>query len=288
MGYNSIFDLRGKRIEDTYNQVLQYDTSSGDSYTGQGLQLYLTSSLASQSLSSSYSISASYAPFTDNPNAVSASWASQSLSASVLYNPSASIDTSGNEVLNSSLTIGGLAIIDAPLNNVGRMRLFNVFNSSSWDFVFDGTFFQPALYALNTNNNLPTTASITANPLLLNPFSPGYGGNVGIGLPNPQNLLDVGGNISCSVITASLNGTASYALSASYAPFTDNPNAVSASWASSSISCKLCGNIKFFSKCSSHCKCVMGKPILEFQLCTIHTTSQLHRGQVSHYPVHML
>ena len=46
-------------------------------------------------------------------------------------------------------------------------------------------------------------------------------------------------SISASYISASnIDGTvtsASYALSASYAPFTDNPNAVSASWASSSI-----------------------------------------------------
>jgi len=41
-------------------------------------------------------------------------------------------------------------------------------------------------------------------------------GRVGIGTQNPVNKLDVVGNISCSVITASLlNGTASYALTAS-------------------------------------------------------------------------
>ena len=53
-------------------------------------------------------------------------------------------------------------------------------------------------------------------------------GNVGIGIISPINKLDVVGNISCSVITASLfYGTASYI---SFAPF-----ATSASWASSSI-----------------------------------------------------
>jgi len=43
-------------------------------------------------------------------------------------------------------------------------------------------------------------------------------GKVGIGVTIPTNSLDVGGNISCSVITASLfYGTASFATSASYA-----------------------------------------------------------------------
>ena len=53
-------------------------------------------------------------------------------------------------------------------------------------------------------------------------------GNLGIGIQSAVNKLDVVGNISCSIITASLfNGTASYA--------TTSLTAVSASYASNSI-----------------------------------------------------
>jgi hypothetical protein len=42
-------------------------------------------------------------------------------------------------------------------------------------------------------------------------------GHVGIGTTTPVNSLDVAGNISCSVITASLfNGTSTYSLTSSY------------------------------------------------------------------------
>jgi hypothetical protein len=40
-------------------------------------------------------------------------------------------------------------------------------------------------------------------------------GNIGMGVTNPTNSLDVKGNISCSVLTGSLNGTASYSLNSS-------------------------------------------------------------------------
>ena len=63
--------------------------------------------------------------------------------------------------------------------------------------------------------------------------------NVIIGATISVNKLDVAGNISCSVITASLNGTASYAQTASYvlsSNIVGYITALSASWASSSIS----------------------------------------------------
>ena len=68
-------------------------------------------------------------------------------------------------------------------------------------------------------------------------------GKVGIGKNNPINSLDVVGNISCSTITASLlSGTASVAISASYAPSTGTTIAtgstypITSSWATNVIS----------------------------------------------------
>ena len=95
------FDLRGKRIEDTYQRLVQYDTASNSNYyNGYGylmdlstsyaissayslFSLYATSaSWASQSISSSYAISASWAPMPVILSSVSCSWASQSISSS--------------------------------------------------------------------------------------------------------------------------------------------------------------------------------------------------------------
>ena len=49
-------------------------------FTSQLVTIPTQSFVAVQSISSSYSLSSSWAPFTDNPNAVSASWASSSIS----------------------------------------------------------------------------------------------------------------------------------------------------------------------------------------------------------------
>ena len=80
MAYNAQFDLRGKRIQDTYTQVLQYDSSSGAAYTGQGSSLNIsssfstTASFASTAAFANNATSASYAP--SSPN-ISASYATQ-------------------------------------------------------------------------------------------------------------------------------------------------------------------------------------------------------------------
>ena len=52
MPYNVQFDLRGTQIKSNYNQISQFDTSSGNWYTGQGQSI---------DVSSSYTISASNA-----------------------------------------------------------------------------------------------------------------------------------------------------------------------------------------------------------------------------------
>jgi len=80
---------------------------------------------------------------------------------------------------------------------------------------------------------LGTNATVDGNVLICPTSSVG---KVGIGTIIPVNRLDVVGNISCSIITASLfYGTASVAISASYAPFTQTTQ-ISGSWASSSLS----------------------------------------------------
>jgi hypothetical protein len=60
------------------NSLILFDATS------QLVAVNTQSFVAVQSISSSYSISSSWAPFTDNPNAVSASWASSSISSSYL------------------------------------------------------------------------------------------------------------------------------------------------------------------------------------------------------------
>ncbi len=47
MAYNPTFDLRGKRIDNTYPQIAQYDSASNLSYNGIGNTLAFTSSYSS-------------------------------------------------------------------------------------------------------------------------------------------------------------------------------------------------------------------------------------------------
>jgi hypothetical protein len=77
MVYNPIFDLTNQDIENTYQQVTQYDTGSSTFYNGQGQSLLTTSSFASQSISSSFATNAGTASFlTFTPvNALTASYA---------------------------------------------------------------------------------------------------------------------------------------------------------------------------------------------------------------------
>lgn len=89
MPYQPPFDLRGKKIENTYQQLLQYNTASGLFYNGTGVQqdvsvsyasiaaLALTANTASYVASCASASWASQSYYT-----ISASWASQSLSAS--------------------------------------------------------------------------------------------------------------------------------------------------------------------------------------------------------------
>ena len=65
---------------------------------------------------------------------------------------------------------------------------------------------------------------VTGNTVAVTVANGTLRGNVGIGVPNPINKLDVAGNISASSITASLLGTSSWA-----------QNAITASWSNNSL-----------------------------------------------------
>jgi len=87
--------------------------------------------------------------------------------------------------------------------------------------------------------------------------------SVGIGTTSPQNTLEVVGNIYASSVTASLSGTASWAVSASYAMNGGGTGVVdggsyniSASWASSSLSASYVS------------ESVMGKSVYQIQYIT--------------------
>ncbi len=78
---NPLFDLNGKVPAATYDHLVQIDTSSFTLYDGRGN--FLTASTVPMTASwAASAVSASWAPFVDNPNAVSASWASSSFSSS--------------------------------------------------------------------------------------------------------------------------------------------------------------------------------------------------------------
>jgi len=236
MAYNPQFDLRGKRIEDTYNQILQCDTSSGNYYTGQGLQSYITASLslASQSLQS-----------------ISSSWSDQSLSSSyaanssnitpaapynaIQFNNSNSLGGTGNFTIDSNdhVVIGGLADADPvpfpgpSLSIIGSGDVLIVGNTGSGavELSIGSVGNEIGLTTMNdeflsVKETWPSGDYLYGNRSLRIAYDSGSGnGNVSIGIniTSSQNKLDVEGNISCSVITASLfNGTASYSLSSSY------------------------------------------------------------------------
>jgi hypothetical protein len=247
--------------------------------------------------SASYANSASWAPQLTIPTSVaSSSWASSSLSsslaqtASVIYNPHAMLDMSGNlsvgsasfaipgagnivftpSVANAQIPrISGQTTTQLPMEilEMGNMRIVqpNANYDPKIQLMVNGILEEGLLeydindrtlllistnfgvggathlglcagagdVSINTNQNWDGYGNVTAGTKLV-VFKPS--GRVGIGTTSPANPLDVVGNISCSVITASLFfGTASYVASASYYPSQVLQITVaSASWVSSS------------------------------------------------------
>jgi hypothetical protein len=219
---------------------------------------------ASFFISSSYSLTASYALNGGGGNAglvtgstypITSSWAIYAETASVA---SGSFIVNGNTFLSGTLTIinlatnpnltgGTVGIFDPILASngnigigVGKTQTIGNSGFFLWNGGYDGTF----------GSNGTTTGFVSiesynqANPIRLWANQVWVSGKMSIGNSSPTNSLDVSGNISCSVITASLFfGTASYAITASYALnggevtlTTGSTYPITASWATSSIS----------------------------------------------------
>jgi hypothetical protein len=93
MPYNAQFDLRGTQIKSNFNQITQYDTSSGNWYLGEGQPV---------SISSSYTISASFSTNAQNANNSTAAFSAISSS----YALSSSTAISSSYALNAGILVG--------------------------------------------------------------------------------------------------------------------------------------------------------------------------------------
>jgi hypothetical protein len=112
------------------------------------------------------------------------------------------LDTVNNKIVTgSSILIGDYTNTGGYPNSIAIGRGTKNFAAASLNI-------GNVIYATNIYSGSSTTATSASNSI----------GKVGIGTYNPVNALDVVGNISCSVITASLLiGTSSYSLSSSAA-----------------------------------------------------------------------
>ncbi len=194
--YNETYDLRGKRIKETYQNLLQYNEPSESFFTGQGAEINLHVALSD---------SASHSEFSDTSNtSISSSHADYSnVSISSSYSPveprySSSVSTQFNNYSSSAAT------------------QFNSYSSS--------VSIHTSSWSRNSISSISASwasASISASYA---PVEPDYSASVAI---SKQNTLVVGGTYLI---------TASSAVSASWAPMDDAPNSVSSSWASHSLS----------------------------------------------------
>ncbi len=187
----------------------------------------ISASYTPYQISSSYTLSASYS--TTSNNSVSASYsltASYSENTKNIYpdiydsassigigqpNPQSTLDVNGDFGNSPNFDyyfgagVGAISTINGRGGNlsVGTTH-YNAFNT----LTISGS-------VIESDNNYSFGVGNTPTVLAYN------SGNVGIGHLSPINKLDVMGNISCSVITASLLGTASYSnisATASYIP----------------------------------------------------------------------
>ena len=147
--------------------------------------------------SASYALSASYAPTNTN---ITASWATNSLTASYL--------TPANIYTVAGLSSGYVEVTGtSTIPNTGIYRPAG----KTLGLSADGT-----LILKIDGNASPYVTSIETGNFIV------PSGSVGIGVVSPVNKLDINGNISASVVTASFFGTSSWATNAVTASFVSN------------------------------------------------------------------
>jgi hypothetical protein len=101
MPYNVQFDLRGTQIKSNFNQITQYDTSSGNWYLGEGQLVSVSSSFATSASNSANAYNAYYSFFASN--ATSASYA-QSLSGIYSFVTTPTVDSVKELLIDSNTT----------------------------------------------------------------------------------------------------------------------------------------------------------------------------------------
>src|ERR1035437_8387325 len=207
-------------------------------------------------ITASGAVSASWAPFTDNPNAVSASWASQALSASYVPNlyPQVTQVNVDSASYVPNLYPQTYQVSSSWSPDQGATTLFTGSDypiTSSWSdnsttalFALNSpatTLFTSSTYQITSSNSISASwAPFTDNPNAVSAsWSPDQGATTIITGSTYQ--ITASNTISSSwspdqgattLYTASMYQiTSSNSVSASWAPFTDNPNAVSASYA---------------------------------------------------------
>ena len=208
----------------------------------------LSASFASSSLSSSYSSTSSYAQqslSSSFANVASSSLSSLTASYLGIGGSSASVQfvEPGNDIMMTNgvsssinLTNANVAVISSPTIELISQKATGtsiIIEDSLGDEITIGQTRVAVIgqldNALILNNTFGSVALVDAsqNGIFLN-----GSGSVGIGVTNPTNSLDVQGNISASVVTASLFfGTASLATTASF-----SQHSLTSSFASSVVS----------------------------------------------------
>ena len=183
--------------------VTQNITASNISASGTIIATSFTGSFsgsigtAINATSASYALSASYAPTNTN---ITASWATNSLTASYL--------TPANIYTVAGLSSGYVEVTGtSTIPNTGIYRPAG----KTLGLSADGTL----ILKIDGNASPYVTSIETGNFIVLS-------GSVGIGVVSPVNKLDINGNISASVITASFFGTSSWATNAVTASFVSN------------------------------------------------------------------
>ena len=181
----------------------------------------ISASFASQSISSSFATTASYAT-NANPNAISASWASQSYFALTASFASRSFFATTSSWASASISSSYasqsfLAVSASYATNANPNAISASFASQS----ISASFATTASYATNANPNAISASWASASISASFATTASYATNA-----NPN---AISASFASQSISASFATTASYATNA-------NPNAISASWASASLS----------------------------------------------------